>query len=229
MLGSSSACSARLRHAGSVLEVTFVRRRGSRDRVYVTREDGTSTGWDFPSYGDGLPHDLSHLVVEDALRLADGFWGLVDQGVEVGVVDNQATLVRDGKRFAGEAGADFAGLNEAEAAVAVLAGPAVTHSEVGEVAVARLASPLGGRLLANEIAEVLGARSYPRARRPTQSPPSATDSGRSVSSGGISTTGPRSSSRSQDTRRDHRRRSSHCHAAAACQSGARTRVASPRR
>jgi hypothetical protein len=58
-----------------VLEVSFVRRRGKRDRVYVHRSDGTSTGWDFPSYGDGLPHDLCHLVVEDELGLPDGFWG----------------------------------------------------------------------------------------------------------------------------------------------------------
>jgi len=48
-----------------MLEVSFVRSRGSRDRVYVARNDGTSTGWDFPSYGDRLPHDLRHLIVED--------------------------------------------------------------------------------------------------------------------------------------------------------------------
>jgi hypothetical protein len=64
-----------------VLEASFVRRRGSRDRVYVTRSDGTTTGWDFPSYGDGLPHDLCHLVVEEALGLSEGFWGLVDRHV----------------------------------------------------------------------------------------------------------------------------------------------------
>jgi len=58
-----------------VLKATFVRRRGRRDRVYVTRADGTSTGWDFPSYGDGLPHDLCHLVVEEELKLSGGFWG----------------------------------------------------------------------------------------------------------------------------------------------------------
>ncbi|MDQ3570648.1 MAG: hypothetical protein M3450_12995 [Actinomycetota bacterium] len=75
-----------------MLDATFVRRRGSRDRVYVTRADGTSTSWHFPSYGDGLPHDLCHLVVEDELGLTDGFWGLIDQGVEVRLVNNQATL-----------------------------------------------------------------------------------------------------------------------------------------
>ena len=141
-----------------MLEVTFVRRQGGRDRVYVTRENRTSTGWDFPSYGDGLPHDLCHLVVEDELRLADGFWGLIDQGVEVGMVDDQATLVRDGKRLVGEAGVDLTGLIQAEAAVAVLAGPAVAVSEVGEIAVAHLVSRPDVRPRVSEIAEVLGAQ-----------------------------------------------------------------------
>lgn len=85
------------------------------------RSDGTSTGWDFPSYGDGLPHDLCHLVVEDELGLADGFWGLVDQGFEVALVHNQATLVRDGAQLGEQVGLDLAGLLEAEAAVAALA------------------------------------------------------------------------------------------------------------
>ena len=108
----------------SVLEATFVRRRGGRDRVYVTRTDATSTGWDFPSYGDGLPHDLCHLVVEDELGLKHGFWGLVDQGVEVRLVKNQATLILGGTALAEHANFDFTGLMEAEAAVALLAGPA---------------------------------------------------------------------------------------------------------
>ena len=89
--------------------------------MYVHRSDGTSTGWDFPSYGDGLPHDLCHLVVEDELGLADGFWGLVDQGVDVALVNNQATLVRDGAPLGEQVGSDLAELLEAEAAVAALA------------------------------------------------------------------------------------------------------------
>lgn len=69
------------RYGAPVLQVTFVRRRGRRDHIYVESEDGTTTDWAFPSYGDGLPHDLCHLVVEDELGLTDGFWGLVDRGV----------------------------------------------------------------------------------------------------------------------------------------------------
>jgi len=111
-----------------VLEVAFVRRRGGRDRAYVTRADGTSTGCDFPSYGDWLPHDLCHLVVEEELRLKDGFWGLVDRGVEVGLVNNQATLIRDGKPLVEHPEGDLTGLMEAEAAVGALSGPAAAEA-----------------------------------------------------------------------------------------------------
>lgn len=82
-----------------------------------------TTDWAFPTYGDGLPHDLCHLVVEDELGLLDGFWGLVDQQVEVGLVDNQATLMRDGRPLADQPGVDLSGLTQAEAAVAALGSP----------------------------------------------------------------------------------------------------------
>jgi hypothetical protein len=101
-----------------VMEVSFVRHRERRDRVYVRRADGTSTGWDFPTYGDRLPHDACHLVVEDSLGLANGFWGLVEQGVEVKLIDNQATLVRDGRPLIEQPGFDFTDLVRAEEAVA---------------------------------------------------------------------------------------------------------------
>ena len=100
--------------------------------MYVTREDGTSTSWDFPSYGDGLPHDLCHLVVESELGLTDGFWGLVDQGVDVGLVNNQATLMRGSRPLAEQAGFALSGLLEAETAVAALAGPANGVGDVDE-------------------------------------------------------------------------------------------------
>jgi hypothetical protein len=104
------------------LEVTFVRHRERRDRIYVTRPDGTSLSWDFPSYGDRLPHDLVHLVVEDGLGIDHGFWGLVAGGVEVRLIDNQATLVREGKPLVGQPGAEFTDLRRAEEAV-TLFGP----------------------------------------------------------------------------------------------------------
>jgi hypothetical protein len=118
------------------LTVSFVRHRERRDRVYVTRPDGSSTGWDFPSYGDRLPHDLCHLVVEETLGIVDGFWGLVAQGVEVSLVDDQATLVRDGKPVAQEAGIDLSGLMAAEALVALLGPTGITAEQIGALAVA---------------------------------------------------------------------------------------------
>jgi hypothetical protein len=138
-----------------MLEVSFVRNRGSRDRVYVTRSDGSSTGWDFPSYGDGLPHDLCHLVVEDGLGLSEGFWGLVDQHVDVGLVDNQPTLMRDGKPLVKQPGVNFDGLTQAEEAVALLAAPAVGVDQVGEIAVVQFVSRSVGSVSIGELAEQL--------------------------------------------------------------------------
>lgn len=111
------------------LHASFVRQRGRRDRVYVTRSDGTTTGWDFPSYGDGLPHDACHLVIEDELGLRDGFWGLVDLGTEVAVWDNQATLLRDGRPWAEHADAGLEGLLHAEQVVARLSGLAASPAD----------------------------------------------------------------------------------------------------
>ncbi len=120
------------------MQVSFVRRGGRRDRVHVTRDDGSSTAWDFPTYGDRLPHDLCHLVVEEGLGIVAGFWGLVDEGVEVRLVDNQATLVRHGEPLVAQPGVDFSDLVRAEEAVALL-GPTGMHvDEVGALAVARL-------------------------------------------------------------------------------------------
>ena len=92
----------------------------------MTRSDGTATGWDFPTYGDGLPHDLCHLVVEDELGISDGFWGLVDRGVDVGLVDNQATLISKGQPLVQQPGADITGLIYAEEVVAALTGVGTT-------------------------------------------------------------------------------------------------------
>src|SRR5580698_7466160 len=120
------------------LEAAFVRQRGRRDRVYVTRHDGSSTAWDFPSYGDRLPHDLCHLVVEEGLGIVEGFWGLVDRGVEVKLIDDQATLVRDGRPLVEEVGVDFSDLMRAEEAVALLGPTAMRVDEVGGLAVMHL-------------------------------------------------------------------------------------------
>ena len=45
-----------------------------------------------------------HLVVESGLGIVDGFWGLVDGGVDVSLVDNQACLVREGRPLVDQPG-----------------------------------------------------------------------------------------------------------------------------
>ena len=125
-----------------VLEAVFVRHPGRRVRIYVQREDGTGTGWDFPGTGDGLPHDLCHLVIEAELGMTDGFWELVDQGAEVGLVDNQSALMRNGRPLSEDPRVDFSGLVAAEAAVVVLTG-----------------HPLAGADLEDSLAKTEAARS----------------------------------------------------------------------
>jgi hypothetical protein len=79
-----------------VLRATFVRTAGERDRVYVTRSDGTEVSWSFPTYGDGLPHDLVHWVVEACCGLRSGFWARVDGGADPGAINARAN--REGGR-----------------------------------------------------------------------------------------------------------------------------------
>jgi len=97
-----------------VLKASFVRTVGERDRIYVTRTDGTTATWAFPTYGEALPHDLVHLVVESAFGLADGFWGRVDAGVDPARVMAEANRRGGAQKYAA-LGADQAGLMRAEA------------------------------------------------------------------------------------------------------------------
>ncbi len=64
-------------------EIRFVRSPEARDRIYVQRPDGSSATWSFPSYGEQLPHDLVHLVVERRLGLRHGLWGRVCDGADL--------------------------------------------------------------------------------------------------------------------------------------------------
>ena len=72
------------------LRARFVRTAGERDKVYVRRSDGSETAWVFPSFGDGLPHDLVHFVVERDFGVREGFWGRVDRGVEPAKISEEA-------------------------------------------------------------------------------------------------------------------------------------------
>ncbi len=118
------------------LTVTFTRRPAQHDLVHVVRTDGTEADWEFPDYGDALPHDLLHFVVEQGLGLVDGFWGLIDDGVEVVISGDQAVLSRDGEPLC-EPAVDFSGLVKAEEAVALL-GPKPALESVGALTIARL-------------------------------------------------------------------------------------------
>ena len=72
------------------MRVTFVRMVDGPDRVYVQRDDGSETSWSFPSYGEGLPHDLVHLVAEDRLGVTPGIWGRIAQGMDLARINARA-------------------------------------------------------------------------------------------------------------------------------------------
>jgi hypothetical protein len=84
-----------------VLKASFVRTVGERDRIYVVRSDGSEVNWTFPTYGDALPHDLIHLVVEAAFGLGQGFWGRVDAGVDPGAIMADANRRGGSNKFSG--------------------------------------------------------------------------------------------------------------------------------
>jgi hypothetical protein len=84
-----------------VLKASFVRTVGDRDRIYVVRSDGSVVNWAFPTYGDALPHDLIHLVVEAAFGLAQGFWGRVDAGADPAAIMADANRRGGSNKFSG--------------------------------------------------------------------------------------------------------------------------------
>jgi hypothetical protein len=96
------------------LDVSFVRTAGAHDRVYVHRANGTATGWSFPSYGDQLPHDLVHLVVESSFGVKQGFWGRVAASADPARVNADANR-RGGKDKYAAFGEDLRELYLAEA------------------------------------------------------------------------------------------------------------------
>lgn len=99
------------------LKATFVRVIGERDRVYVTRSNGSQVSWVFATYGDGLPHDLVHLVVESVFGLTQGFWGRVDGGADPGRISADANR-RGGENKFAAFGDDRSELDLAEALAA---------------------------------------------------------------------------------------------------------------
>ena len=78
-----------------------------------------------------------HFAVEQGLGLTDGFWGLLDAGADVVMVNDQAVLSRNGESLR-EPAVDFSGLVTAEEAVALL-GPRPVLQSAGRLTIARLA------------------------------------------------------------------------------------------
>src|SRR5262245_31757127 len=101
------------------MEISFVRIQGERDRVYVKRSNGSEVSWVFPSYGNFIPHDLVHFVVETAFGLKNGFWGRVDAGIDVARINAEANRIGGANKYAGF-GADQVELYIAEALGATL-------------------------------------------------------------------------------------------------------------
>jgi hypothetical protein len=84
-----------------MMQIAFVRSVGKPDRIYVRRSDGSEVSWSFPTYGDALPHDLVHLVVEAGFGVRRGLWGCVDAGVDVARVNEYANRVGGPDKYAG--------------------------------------------------------------------------------------------------------------------------------
>ncbi|MCA9719806.1 MAG: hypothetical protein KC468_34385, partial [Myxococcales bacterium] len=95
------------------MDITIVRKPGQRDRIYVARADGSEASWSFPSYGDGLPHDLVHFVVETTFGIERGLWGLVRAGVDIERVNAVANRVGGADKY--RALGDLRELMQAEA------------------------------------------------------------------------------------------------------------------
>jgi hypothetical protein len=95
------------------MDIAFVRTQGQADRMYVRRTNGTEVSWSFPTFGNYIPHDLVHLVVESAFGLKNGFWGRVDAGVDVARINAEANKIGGANKYA-KYGTDQADLFVAE-------------------------------------------------------------------------------------------------------------------
>ena len=79
----------------SQLSAQFSRGPTISDDITCVRSAGTRVSWRFPSYRSTMPHDLVHLVVESGFDLRRGFWGRVDEGVDPGEINAEASRQQD--------------------------------------------------------------------------------------------------------------------------------------
>lgn len=75
------------------------------DRIDILRPDGSEAQTRFPKKGP-VPHDAVHFLVEEALGLGQGFWGLIAGGLHPDEVQEMA-------KAAGHASAKRAGVPDA--------------------------------------------------------------------------------------------------------------------
>jgi hypothetical protein len=68
------------------VQVTILKEAGRSHRAVAVRDDGVAVRFAVADYGDRLPHDLVHYLVESTLGLEWGFWGLVAAGAELDAV-----------------------------------------------------------------------------------------------------------------------------------------------
>lgn len=125
-----------------MLRATFVRTAGEGDRIYVTRSNGSEVNWSFPTYGNGLPHDLVHLVVEACLGLRSGFWGRVDAGADPRLINAEANRTGGKEKYAAF-GREQTELHIAEALAGAAWWPEGTTHEQLEESVATQCRRLG--------------------------------------------------------------------------------------
>ncbi|MFJ9371629.1 hypothetical protein ACIRRA_45610 [Nocardia sp. NPDC101769] len=118
----------------------FSRGPENSERIDVERRGHAPSSWSLPGHRSRLPHDLCHLIVEDALAISDGFWGLVCRGVEVRIVDDHAELLYEDSPLRDQPGIDFSELQRCEEAVAILGTFGLRTEQVGVLAVVTLAA-----------------------------------------------------------------------------------------
>ena len=68
------------------MHVTIVKESGRTHRAVAVRDDGEAVPFTVADYGDRLPHDLVHYLVESTLGLDWGFWGLMAAGADLDAV-----------------------------------------------------------------------------------------------------------------------------------------------
>ena len=96
------------------MRIVALRTGEERDRVYVHLDDGSEVSWSWASYGDALPHDLVHWVIESRLGLVEGFWGLVASGVDPARVSKAAERIATGVHLRDLTARDTSELVQAE-------------------------------------------------------------------------------------------------------------------